>query len=166
MTSTKFLIFYPDVNTASFSGSFDSNDTIQKLEEQNENSVSKFEFAFCIRNRKDIRNDDDVFCEAFLAAALDSAPCEHGVVAPRNATEEIVRDAFAKILQLEASMVSVESNFFEIGGNSVLAISLVRLLQQDLDCDWLSVSDALRNPSASALSSVLVYWCAGQVASG
>nr|WP_019217794.1 phosphopantetheine-binding protein [Legionella tunisiensis] len=44
------------------------------------------------------------------------------VTPPRNPIEETIRNVFAKILQHDSSLISIEDDFFTIGGNSLLAM--------------------------------------------
>ena len=54
-----------------------------------------------------------------------SAPAGAGHVAPRNPTEERLVTIWAEVLNLEARKLGVHDNFFERGGNSLLAVRLM-----------------------------------------
>lgn len=64
-------------------------------------------------------------------------------IAPSNDQEELVCEAFAKVLCL--TIVSVTDDFFQLGGNSVMAIALMSILQTNFD---INVDDifSLRTP--------------------
>ena len=53
-----------------------------------------------------------------LALLDDDRP----VMASRNSTEKILQDIFAKILHQDAKLISIEDDFFAIGGDSLLAM--------------------------------------------
>ena len=61
-------------------------------------------------------------------------------------------EAFAAVLGAasSASSMSVESSFFELGGNSLRAVSLARRLSASLGRE-VSVADVMRSPTAAAL---------------
>ena len=61
-------------------------------------------------------------------------------------------EAFAAVLGATVpSSISVESSFFELGGNSLRAVSLARRLSASLGRD-VSVADVMRSPTAAALA--------------
>ena len=74
------------------------------------------------------------------------------VVGPRNADEEIVVEAFAKALGREVGEVSVVANFFEMGGNSLLAVKVAHRLSSMLDRS-VHASEIMQHPTVSALAS-------------
>ncbi len=64
-------------------------------------------------------------------------------VAPRNKAEAAICEAFSEILNVEN--VGIYDDFFELGGNSLKAISLVRKLQQ---CNYqINISDIMHRRS-------------------
>ena len=73
------------------------------------------------------------------------------VIAPRTAAEATVRDAFAAVLALEAESVSVESSFFELGGNSLRAVLLARRLSEALGRS-VAVASVLECPTVAGLA--------------
>jgi amino acid adenylation domain-containing protein/thioester reductase-like protein len=52
-------------------------------------------------------------------------------VAPRNEREQLICEAFTKILGLER--ISINDDFFKLGGNSLKAITLTSILQNNFD---------------------------------
>ena len=58
--------------------------------------------------------------------ALPEPVQQEEYVAPRNRREKEIADAFAKVLNLNS--VSVKANFFRLGGNSIIAISLANMI--------------------------------------
>ena len=61
-------------------------------------------------------------------------------VAPRNENEEIICNAFCEVLGVES--VGIYDDFFELGGNSIKAMSLVRKLQ--LSNVQMNISDVMQ----------------------
>jgi amino acid adenylation domain-containing protein/non-ribosomal peptide synthase protein (TIGR01720 family) len=72
--------------------------------------------------------------------------------APATPTEEILADIYAKVLGLER--VGVEDSFFDLGGDSLLAMSLVAAVNKALDAH-LAVRTLLYAPSVRSLSQQL-----------
>jgi amino acid adenylation domain-containing protein/thioester reductase-like protein len=64
---------------------------------------------------------------------LQCADIQQHYIAPNNEQEQFICEIFAKILGVEQKQVSADANFFELGGNSLKAISLVFNLQSKLD---------------------------------
>ncbi len=69
--------------------------------------------------------------------------------APATATEEILAGIYAQVLGLER--VGVDESFFELGGDSLLAMRLVAVINSSLDAD-LAVRTVFHAPSVRALS--------------
>jgi aryl carrier-like protein len=44
---------------------------------------------------------------------------------PRNSSEHLLTKIWADLLQLEPSQIGIRDNFFEIGGDSLLAIQVI-----------------------------------------
>lgn len=67
-----------------------------------------------------------------LAASdkVDLSGVDRPVVAPRTATEQRIADIWRQALRLD--VVSVQDNFFEVGGNSLIAVRLVNRLNAEL----------------------------------
>ncbi|MBY0289722.1 MAG: amino acid adenylation domain-containing protein, partial [Mycobacteriaceae bacterium] len=72
--------------------------------------------------------------------------------APANPTEQILADIFAGVLGLER--VGVDDSFFELGGDSLLAIRLIAAINESLDAH-LAVRTLLQAPSVRGLSQQL-----------
>jgi acyl carrier protein len=53
-------------------------------------------------------------------------------VAPRNAVERTIADIWCEVLGLRRERASVHDNFFDVGGQSLLAIKVVALVQERL----------------------------------
>ena len=72
-------------------------------------------------------------------------------VAPRSAAEAMVREAFASVLGLEASTISVKVSFFELGGNSLKAVLLARRLTEVCD-RTVSAADVTSHATVAGLA--------------
>ncbi|MGO3326350.1 amino acid adenylation domain-containing protein [Gordonia sp. (in: high G+C Gram-positive bacteria)] len=76
----------------------------------------------------------------------------HDFVAPRNDSERLVAEVFAT--ELRVDRVSVSESFFELGGNSLSAVSVAARLTK-LRGRRIALRDIFANPTASALASFL-----------
>lgn len=56
---------------------------------------------------------------------------QHNYMAPSNVAELKICTIYSEVLSLSTDQVGVTHNFFELGGNSILAINLLYKLQQD-----------------------------------
>ncbi|MEM9272766.1 MAG: amino acid adenylation domain-containing protein [Cyanobacteria bacterium P01_F01_bin.143] len=70
-------------------------------------------------------------------------------VAPRNATEEVLAQIFAEILEIE--QVGVYDNFFDLGGHSLLITKLISRLLNKFNLE-LSVIDLFEEPTVEGLA--------------
>ncbi|MEU5731012.1 amino acid adenylation domain-containing protein [Streptomyces antimycoticus] len=69
-------------------------------------------------------------------------------VAPRTSTEERVADIWAELLNVT---VGVEESFFQLGGNSILAIRLISRLQEEFGIDF-KVRTVFEGPTVARIS--------------
>jgi amino acid adenylation domain-containing protein len=72
--------------------------------------------------------------------------------APANATEKILADIYAQVLGLE--WVGVDDSFFDLGGDSILAMRLVAAINTSLDAG-LAVRTVFEAPSVRSLNARL-----------
>ncbi|NVI85682.1 amino acid adenylation domain-containing protein, partial [Janthinobacterium sp. BJB401] len=56
-------------------------------------------------------------------------------LAPRTATEETLVGIWASLLQLNSGDISVNANFFALGGNSLLLVQLFRVIKSSFDVE-------------------------------
>jgi len=73
-------------------------------------------------------------------------------VAPRTGTEQKLADIWKELLDMEK--VGIHDNFFESGGNSLLAIHLISVIRKGLTAD-LAISDIFDYPTIASLAVVL-----------
>ncbi|MDH6199286.1 amino acid adenylation domain-containing protein/thioester reductase-like protein [Mycobacterium frederiksbergense] len=71
--------------------------------------------------------------------------------APTNPVEEILAGIYARILGLDMERVGVDDSFFDLGGDSLLAMRVVAAANTALNAD-LSVSNVFDTPTISSLS--------------
>lgn len=58
---------------------------------------------------------------------------EKDYVAPRNEIEKKLVDIWSEVLKLDASIISIDANFFELGGQSLKQVFLVSLIHKELN---------------------------------
>ncbi|WP_431323507.1 non-ribosomal peptide synthetase [Rhizobium sp. YTU87027] len=80
-------------------------------------------------------------------------PAKRTIVEPATSLEEEVRDVWRQVLKLEA--ISVEDNFFAIGGNSLGAIRILALMRQRFTGTPLTVADIFNNPTVRSLAAIM-----------
>lgn len=73
--------------------------------------------------------------------------------APRNPTEETLCELFGQVLGVP--LIGVDDNFFEHYGNSLLAVRLVRMIQQRTGVD-LPIHEIFARPTVAALANLIV----------
>ncbi|WP_034482679.1 non-ribosomal peptide synthetase [Actinomadura oligospora] len=73
---------------------------------------------------------------------------EDEIVEPRTIVEERIAEIWAELL---GATVSVHANFFQAGGNSIVAIRLIAEIQEAFDID-LQVRTVFENPTIAALA--------------
>lgn len=56
-----------------------------------------------------------------------------GYIAPRNEIEEKLADIWAEVLDIDKSVIGINSNFFELGGHSLKAILLISKIHKALN---------------------------------
>jgi amino acid adenylation domain-containing protein/FkbM family methyltransferase len=66
---------------------------------------------------------------ALPAPDLPRRPADHST-APRTEAERIVSGVWAELLGTDAELLGVESNFFSLGGNSLLVIRMINMIKQ------------------------------------
>ncbi len=66
------------------------------------------------------------------ALPLPEVQLDMGMVAPRNELEEHLQGIWSDILRLDPTQISVTANFFDLGGHSLRAMTLVNRIAKDL----------------------------------
>jgi amino acid adenylation domain-containing protein len=83
--------------------------------------------------------------------AAEETP-EPDLVAPRNATEEILAHQWGHVLN--RSDFGVDQNFFDLGGHSLQATQVISRIRQHFDVD-LSIQDLFEAPTIAGMARVL-----------
>ncbi|MCJ8268991.1 MAG: non-ribosomal peptide synthetase, partial [Psychrosphaera sp.] len=65
--------------------------------------------------------------------APDGSALQGEYVAPETETEQVLADIWSVLLNIAAESVSTTSNFFDLGGHSLLTVKLLSLIQTQLD---------------------------------
>ncbi len=63
------------------------------------------------------------------------AGINNNYIAPRNKTEKQLASIWAEVLNIEVDEISINSNFFDLGGNSLLAIKLLSRINHEFSTD-------------------------------
>jgi len=74
----------------------------------------------------------------------------------RNEIEEKICLVWGEVLQLDPSLIGIRNNFFDLGGNSILLISLKSKLENVLGVKNLKISDLFKYPSIEKFSNYVV----------
>ncbi|HBF29912.1 amino acid adenylation domain-containing protein [Rhizobium sp.] len=80
-------------------------------------------------------------------------PPKRVIVDPATELEEEVRDVWREVLKMEA--VSVEDNFFNIGGNSLGAIRILTQIRQRRPQVTLTIADIFNQPTVRGLAGLI-----------
>ncbi|MCK4980145.1 MAG: AMP-binding protein, partial [Candidatus Delongbacteria bacterium] len=88
--------------------------------------------------------------------ALLSPELEAGedYVAPRNELEEKLIEICSEVLKVDKEKISVNANFFEIGGNSIRVMSLVSLIHKNLDVN-IEISEVFASSTINDLAEII-----------
>jgi aryl carrier-like protein len=92
--------------------------------------------------------------EAGARALLDVAEPAAGPVAPRTALEQVIARVWAEVLPVPD--FGVHDGFVALGGDSVLAASVVSRLREDLDTDAVTVRALFTGESVAGLAARVV----------
>ena len=88
--------------------------------------------------------------KALLAVESDSISAEH--IEPANDVERAVLNIWKKGLKRER--ISVDADFFELGGNSLIAVSVINKINTTLSCD-LPLQIVFSSPTIQKLAQVI-----------
>jgi amino acid adenylation domain-containing protein len=76
---------------------------------------------------------------------------ERKIILPNNKIEEDIQIALADVLGLDKDNISIDDNFFYLGGDSIKAIKLINYLSKNYSYN-ISIKDIFLNPSILKLS--------------
>jgi len=80
-------------------------------------------------------------------------PIKRAIIEPKNAIEEEVLELWQQILNI--SPISVEDNFFAIGGNSLGAIRILSALRQRKPQNRTTIADLFNNPTIRSFAKII-----------
>lgn len=83
-----------------------------------------------------------------------SPPAQSQPEISRSGSEQAMVEAWSQLLQISPDELEPKSDFFALGGNSLLAARLINLLKQQTGVD-LSVQEVFQSPRLSELASVM-----------
>ncbi len=86
-----------------------------------------------------------------MLPAPDGSLHQKEYVAPSTEIEQILVDIWAKLLKLDADIISVTSNFFALGGHSLLVVRLVSEINSQLDQE-ITIKGVFERSDIKALS--------------
>jgi amino acid adenylation domain-containing protein len=81
------------------------------------------------------------------------APVERTIIAPENPAEEEVLEIWQNVLS--SGPISVEDNFFSIGGNSLGAIRILSALRQRRPQSRTTIADLFNNPTIRSFAKII-----------
>ncbi len=108
--------------------------------------------AFVVLPQLPLTPNGKVDRRALPPPSQDEGALDPGAVAPSTPTERALAPLFAEVL--DRASVSVDRDFFDIGGHSLLAVHLVSRVQQTLGVD-LPLVAFFENPSVARLAAWL-----------
>ncbi|HID99164.1 MAG TPA: SDR family NAD(P)-dependent oxidoreductase [Thiotrichaceae bacterium] len=76
----------------------------------------------------------------------------HAYLAPRNQLEQTLADIWQKLLGIE--QIGIHDDFFELGGDSLIAVQLIAKLRETLQMDF-SAHSLLNAPTIAALAEII-----------
>jgi len=88
---------------------------------------------------------------ALTSTPYDVLDAQITLVAPRNEMEQVLCDTWASYLCIAPAAVGVESNFYELGGQSLLAAGIVQHIAHHYDVE-LTLGQFLANPTIAKLA--------------
>ena len=78
-------------------------------------------------------------------------------IVPRDELDKSLVEVFAKVLSLETEKLSINTDFFQLGGNSILAIKLVNQLNKQITNFKVTVADIFKYKNVEKLSDYIVH---------
>jgi len=81
----------------------------------------------------------------------------HEYIAPRDELDKSLVNIFATVLGLDVDRLSINADFFRLGGHSILAVKLVNQLNKHISEAKLSVADIFKYKNIEKLSDYIVH---------
>ncbi|MDR2831027.1 MAG: amino acid adenylation domain-containing protein [Methanobrevibacter sp.] len=76
------------------------------------------------------------------------------IIMPKNSLVKQLADIFSTILSIDIKHISINSNFFELGGNSILAMALTNEIRQTLNED-ITVASIFENNTVERIANLI-----------
>jgi len=92
--------------------------------------------------------------KALLEVKLNGTPTTKSLVLPQTNSEKKLTEIWEETLELAKGTMSTKDNFFDLGGNSFLAINTINQIQQSLNIE-ISVIDFYKMPNVEDLASYI-----------
>jgi amino acid adenylation domain-containing protein len=83
-----------------------------------------------------------------------AAAAQRAYVGPRNATEQQIAEIWAEVLRRDLSSISIEDNFFDLGGHSLMATQVVSRIRERFALE-ISMRVMFDQPTIARLSEAL-----------
>src|SRR5207247_2071433 len=80
-----------------------------------------------------------------------TAQAQRAYIAPRNETEQKIAEIWAEVLRRDLNTVSIDDNFFDLGGHSLMATQVVSRIRRTLSIE-LPLRTLFEHATVSALS--------------
>jgi tyrocidine synthetase-3 len=86
--------------------------------------------------------------------AAGGAARENPIITPRNAIEEKLTLLWSEILSIRSSRLSMDSDFFQLGGHSLKALQVLNAVQKEFNVK-LDFQDIFQNPTIAELGKLI-----------
>ena len=80
---------------------------------------------------------------------------DNKIINPRNKIEQVLCDIYSNILGIDSQNIGIENDFFKSGGNSILAIKLINIINKRFNAQ-LKISDIYQAPMIKNISAILI----------
>ncbi|MDN3695553.1 amino acid adenylation domain-containing protein [Chryseobacterium tructae] len=77
-------------------------------------------------------------------------------IAPENALQEKLCQIYGEVLGINAETISIQDDFFRLGGNSIMAVKLISKIRKELDLQ-VNVGMVFNHKTVASLSNVLSH---------
>ncbi|WP_215396278.1 non-ribosomal peptide synthetase [Rheinheimera oceanensis] len=129
-SGSKRLVAYVEMN-----GDEDEAEFVKKLKDALHQSMPQYMVpsAFVLITEWPLSLNGKIDKKALPAP--DGTDMQGHYVQPETASEKLLTDIWAKILELDAKRISVTANFFTLGGHSLLAMRMIAEIRTQMACE-------------------------------
>ncbi|MCP5055020.1 MAG: hypothetical protein GY940_48085 [bacterium] len=75
-------------------------------------------------------------------------------IAPRNETEEKLAQIWSQVLDVDKEIIGIESNFFDLRGNSLKATIMVGKIYREFNAD-IQLEEVFKSPDIKGISALI-----------